>query len=139
MRKVRKGAFITKATAQLMRDFGSIQSPQNAFLLKPGALKILHVRMKQTLCQRTGAYQFLQKHPKAENVCYPTLKGDSISVALPPAHRKYLPDSSCGVVSLRGEGGRAAANLYEKEGFVKRMFMIRTRLLPASGQLDTVS
>lgn len=99
-----EGAFITKATAQLMRDFGSIQSPQNAFLLNLG-LESLHVRMAQHCKNGQAVAEFLQGHPKVAWVRYPGLEGD-------PCHElasKYLPKGGCGVVSFGVVGGRAAA------------------------------
>ena len=99
-----EGAFITKATAQLMRDFGSIQSPQNAFLLNLG-LESLHVRMKRHCENGLAVAKFLASHPKVEFVNYCDLPGDKYhSLA-----QKYLPNGSCGVVSFGIKGGRAAA------------------------------
>ena len=103
------GAFITKATAQLMRDLGSIQSPQNAFLLNLG-LESLHVRMPQHVKNGQAMAEFLQSHPKVRFVKYPGLPGD-------PWHelaQKYLPNGSCGVVSFGFTGGRAAAEEFMK-------------------------
>ena len=91
----KEGAFITKATTQLMRDFGSIQSPQNAFYLALG-LESLHVRMAQ---------QFLQANPLVEWVRYPDLPGDRYHAL----QQKYLPNGSCGVVSFGVAGGRDQA------------------------------
>ncbi|HUM82396.1 MAG TPA: O-acetylhomoserine aminocarboxypropyltransferase/cysteine synthase [Lachnospiraceae bacterium] len=119
----KEGAFITKATAQLMRDFGSIQSPQNAFLLNLG-LESLHVRMKQHCANGQALAEFLSKHPKAENVCYPTLKGDKyFDIAM-----KYLPNGSCGVVSFGVKGGRAAAEAFMKN---LKIFAIETHVADA--------
>jgi O-acetylhomoserine (thiol)-lyase len=101
------GAFITKATSQLMRDFGSIQSPQNAFYLNMG-LESLHVRMPRHCANGQAAAEFLSKHPKVASVRYPGLPGD-------PYHElaeKYLPNGSCGVVSFDVAGGRAAAEKF---------------------------
>ncbi len=70
-----EGAFITKATAQLMRDFGSIQSPQNAFLLNMG-LESLHVRMAQHVKNGQAVAEYLQAHPKVAWVRYSGLPGD---------------------------------------------------------------
>ena len=101
------GAFITKATAQLMRDFGSIQSPQNAFLLNLG-LESLHCRMK-THCENGLALaEFLSKHPKVEAVNYPSLPGDKYY----DLAKKYLPNGSCGVVSFRIKGSRQDAERF---------------------------
>lgn len=103
------GAFITKATAQLMRDLGCIQSPQNAFLLNLG-LESLHVRMPQHCKNGQAVAEFLSTHPKIRFVRYPGLPGD-------PNHElalKYLPNGSCGVVSFGFTGGRAAAEQFMK-------------------------
>ncbi len=103
----KEGAFITKATAQLMRDFGSIQSPQNAFLLHMG-LESLHVRMQRHCENGLAVAQFLQKHPKVAWVRYPGLEGDSeYELAA-----KYMPKGTCGVVSFGVEGGREAAEAF---------------------------
>ena len=101
------GAFITKCTAQLMRDFGSIQSPQHAFYLNLG-LESLHVRMKRHCENGQAVAEFLQKHPKVERVSYCGLPGD----AYHQRAEKYLPGGSCGVVSFELKGGRAAAALF---------------------------
>ena len=101
------GAFITKATSQLMRDFGSIQSPQNAFYLNMG-LESLHVRMPRHCSNGQAAAEFLSGHPKVAGVRYPGLPRD-------PYHElaeKYLPNGSCGVVSFDVVGGRAAAERF---------------------------
>jgi O-acetylhomoserine (thiol)-lyase len=101
------GAFITKATSQLMRDFGSIQSPQNAFLLNLG-LESLHVRMPRHCANGLAMAKFLADHPKVEWVRYPGLPGDaSYELA-----QKYLPNGTCGVVSFGVAGGRAAAERF---------------------------
>ena len=98
------GAYITKATAQLMRDFGSVQSPQSAFLLNLG-LESLHVRMARHCENGMAVARFLQGHKKVTWVTYPGLEGDK-SYALA---QKYLPNGSCGVVSFGVRGGREAA------------------------------
>lgn len=103
------GAFITKATAQLMRDFGCTQSPQSAYLLNLG-LESLHLRMKQHSANGLAVAKYLQNHPKIAWVHYPDLEGD-------PYHakqQKYLPNGSCGVVSFGVKGGRAAAETMMK-------------------------
>ncbi|MBO4433346.1 MAG: O-acetylhomoserine aminocarboxypropyltransferase/cysteine synthase [Clostridia bacterium] len=103
------GAFITKATAQLMRDFGSIQSPQNAFLLNLG-LESLHLRMKKHCENGLAVAKYLKNHPKIAWVTYPSLEGDKwYDLA-----QKYLPGGSCGVVSFGVKGGRAAAEKFMK-------------------------
>ena len=104
------GAFITKATAQLMRDFGSIQSPQNAFLLNLG-LESLHVRMKRHCENGQAVAEFLASNENVSWVRYCGLPGDRYySVA-----QKYLPNGSCGVVSFGVKGGRKAAEAVMKK------------------------
>lgn len=100
-------AFITKATSQLMRDFGSIQSPQNAFYLNLG-LESLHVRMSQHCRNGQAMAEFLAASPKVTTVSYPGLPGD----AYHGLAQKYLPHGSCGVVSFEVTGGRAAAERF---------------------------
>ena len=104
-----EGAFITKATAQLMRDFGSIQSPQNAFLLNLG-LESLHVRMARHCENGLAVAKFLQSNDKVDWVTYPSLEGDKCYELA----QKYLPNGSCGVVSFGLKGGRAAAETFMK-------------------------
>ena len=102
-----EGAFITKATSQLMRDFGSIQSPQNAFLLNMG-LESLHVRMAQHCKNGQSVAEFLSDHPKVAWVRYCGLPDDpNYDLA-----QKYLPNGSCGVVSFGVKGGREAAERF---------------------------
>lgn len=103
----REGAFITKATAQLMRDFGAIQSPQNAFLVNMG-LESLHLRMARHCENGLAMARFLSEHPKVAWVRHPSLEGDA-QYALA---QKYLPKGSCGVVSFAAAGGRAAAEKF---------------------------
>lgn len=103
----REGAFITKATSQLMRDFGSIQSPQNAFLLNLG-LESLHIRMARHCASGLALAQFLSTHSKVAWVRYPGLPGDA-SYGLA---QKYLPDGTCGVVSFGIAGGRTVAERF---------------------------
>ena len=103
------GAFITKCTAQLMRDFGSIQSPQNAFLLNLG-LESLHVRMPRHCENALAVAKFLKNHPKISFVTYPGLEGDKYY----DLAQKYLPNGTCGVVSFGFKGGRAAAENFMK-------------------------
>ncbi len=105
----KEGAFITKATAQLMRDFGSIQSPQNAFILNLG-LESLHVRMPRHVENGQAVAEFLEKHPKIEKVNYSGLKSDPYYEVA----QKYLPNGGCGVVSFEIKGGRAAAEKFMK-------------------------
>ena len=103
------GAFITKATAQLMRDLGCIQSPQNAFLLNLG-LESLHVRVPQHCKNGQAMAEFLSNHPAVRFVRYPGLPGDKCYNLA----QKYLPNGSCGVVSFGFTGGRAAAEQFMK-------------------------
>lgn len=103
------GAFITKCTAQLMRDFGSIQSPQNAFLLNLG-LESLHVRMARHCENAMKVAAFLNAHEKISYVNYCGLEGDKYHELA----KKYLPNGSCGVVSFGVKGGRAAAERFMK-------------------------
>lgn len=102
-----EGAYITKATAQLMRDFGSIQSPQNAYILNLG-LESLHVRVKRHCENGQAVAEFLNQHDKIEWVKYCGLKGDKDY----EMGQKYLPNGSCGVVSFGVKGGRAAAEKF---------------------------
>ena len=103
------GAYITKATAQLMRDFGAMQSPQNAFILNLG-LESLHVRMKRHCENGLAVAKFLQQHEKVTYVNYCGLEGD----AYHELAEKYLPNGSCGVVSFGVKGGRKAAENFMK-------------------------
>ena len=102
-----EGAFITKATAQLMRDLGCIQAPQNAFLINLG-LESLHLRMARHAANGRAVAEHLAAHPKVAWVRHPSLAGDS-EYALA---EKYLPEGSCGVVSFGVAGGRAAAETF---------------------------
>ena len=103
------GAFITKATAQLMRDFGSIQSPQNAFLINLG-LESLHLRMKRHCENGLAVAKALEADDRIAWVTYPGLES-SKDYALA---QKYLPNGSCGVVSFGVKGGRKAAESFMK-------------------------
>ena len=103
------GAYITKATAQLMRDFGSVQSPQSAFILNLG-LESLHVRMARHCENALAVAKALKNDSRVAYVIYPGLEGDKYySLA-----KKYMPNGTTGVVSFGLKGGRAAA-----EGFMK--------------------
>ena len=102
-----EGAYITKATAQLMRDFGSIQSPQNAFILNLG-LESLHVRVKRHCENGQAVAEYLKNNPKVEWVQYCGLEGDKYY----ELGKKYLPNGSCGVVSFGVKGGREAAERF---------------------------
>ena len=105
----REGAFITKCTAQLMRDLGCIQSPQHAFYLNLG-LESLHVRMPRHVENGQAVAEFLQQHPAVASVSYSGLKGDKYY----ELGQKYLPQGGCGVVSFELKGGRAAAETFMK-------------------------
>ncbi|MBQ3931154.1 MAG: PLP-dependent transferase, partial [Firmicutes bacterium] len=104
------GAFITKATSQLMRDFGCIQSPQHAFYLNLG-LESLHVRMPKHVENGQAVAEFLEKHPAVEAVHYPGLKSDPYYERA----QKYLGNGGCGVVSFEIKGGRKAAEAFMKK------------------------
>ena len=103
------GAFITKATAQLMRDFGCIQSPHDAFLLNLG-LESLHVRMQRHCETALKVARFLESNEHTSWIKYPDLPGsEDYELA-----KKYLPNGSCGVVSFGVKGGRKAAETFMK-------------------------
>ncbi|MBQ4145532.1 MAG: O-acetylhomoserine aminocarboxypropyltransferase/cysteine synthase [Clostridia bacterium] len=102
--KFGKAAFITKATAQVMRDLGSIQSPQNAFLLNLG-LETLALRMRQHCKNAQAVAEYLEKHPKVDWVNFCGLPGNKYY----ELGQKYLPNGSCGVISFGVKGGRDAA------------------------------
>ena len=106
----KEGAFITKCTAQLMRDFGCTQSPQSAFLLNLG-LESLHVRMPRHVENGQAVAEFLEKHPKVAFVSYPGLPSSPYYELT----RKLMPQGGCGVVSFEIKGGRAAAERFMKE------------------------
>ena len=105
------GAFITKATAQLMRDLGSIPSPMNCYMLNLG-LESLAVRMQRHCENAQKVAEFLQNSDKVAYVTYPGLKGDKYYERA----QKYMPDGTCGVISFGVKGGRASA-----EEFMKRL------------------
>ena len=104
----KEGAFITKATAQLMRDFGAIQSPMNAFYLNLG-LETLALRMERHCENAQKVAEFLEKHPKISWVNYPGLENSRYH----ELGRKYLPDGSCGVVSFGLKDGRDGAENFK--------------------------
>ncbi len=116
-------AFITKATSQLMRDFGSIQSPQNAFLLNLG-LESLHVRMKRHCENGLAVAQYLESDPRVSWVNYCSLPGNKYYGLA----QKYLPNGSCGVVTFGLKGGRAAAEKFMKS---LRLISIATHVADA--------
>ena len=106
-KKFGKLAYITKATSQLMRDFGAIQSPQNAFYLNLG-LQSLHVRMERHCKSALQVATFLKNNPDIKWISYPDLPDD-------PHHHlllKYLPGGSCGVMAFAIKGDRALANRF---------------------------
>ena len=103
------GAFITKATAQLMRDFGSTPAPQSAFLLNLG-LESLHVRMERHCANGLAVATFLKSHPNVSWVTYASLEGDKYY----DLAQKYMPKGTCGVVSFGVKGGRSAAEKFMK-------------------------
>ncbi len=108
--KFGKAAFITKATSQLMRDLGSIPSPQNAFILNLG-LESLHVRMARHVENAQAVAEFLYNHPKVAYVNYSGLPTDKYYALA----QKYLPKGGCGVVSFGLKGGREAASIFMRE------------------------
>lgn len=105
----KEGAFITKCTSQLMRDFGCVQSPQSAFILNLG-LESLHVRMPKHVENGHAVAEFLEKHEKVEFVNYSGLPSNKYYELA----KKYLPNGGCGVVSFELKGGRKAAEAFMK-------------------------
>ena len=99
-----KAAYITKATAQLMRDLGSIQSPQNAFLLNVG-LETLHLRVPRHCENAQRVAEFLENHEKVAWVNYPGLKSNKYYELA----QKYMPNGSCGVISFALKGSKEDA------------------------------
>ncbi len=104
-----EGAYITKATVQLMRDLGSIQSPQNAYLINLG-LESLELRMKRHTENAQAVAEFVRDHEKITWVRYSGLPEDKYYETA----KKYLPNGSCGVISFGVKGGRAAAEEFMK-------------------------
>ena len=102
-----KGAYITKATVQLMRDLGSVQSPNDAFLLNVG-LETLHLRMQRHCENAKAVAQYLKNHPKIEWVKCAMLSDDEQNHLA----QKYMPNGTCGVVSFGVKGGRQAATVF---------------------------
>ncbi len=119
----KEGAFITKATAQLMRDFGCTQSPINAYMINLG-LESLHVRMARHCENGQAVAEFLASHPKIAYVDYCGLPGNAYHALA----QKYLPHGSCGVVSFGVKGGREAAKAFM--GYLK-MAAIETHVADA--------
>jgi len=102
-----KGAFITKATAQIMRDLGSIQSPQNAFLLNLG-LETLELRMKRHCENAMAVAKYLEKDERITWINYPDLEGSKYYELA----KKYMPGGTCGVIAFGVKGGREAATKF---------------------------
>jgi O-acetylhomoserine (thiol)-lyase len=119
----KEGAFITKATAQLMRDFGCIQSPQHAFILNLG-LESLHVRMPRHVENGQAVAEFLENHPKVAKVNYSGLPSNKYYKLA----QKYLPNGGCGVVSFEIKGGRKEAEKFMK---ALKVFAIETHVADA--------
>ncbi len=117
------GAFITKATAQLMRDFGCSQSPQSAFILNLG-LESLHVRMARHAENGQAVAEFLSSSDKVAAVNYSGLPGDKYHALA----QKYLPNGGCGVVSFELKGGREAAGKFMK---ALKVYAIETHVADA--------
>ncbi len=117
------GAFITKATTQLMRDLGSIQAPMQAYILNLG-IESLHVRMPRHVENGQAVAEFLEKQEKVLSVNYPTLKGNKYY----ELSKKYLPNGGCGVVSCELKGGRLAAEKFMK---ALKIFSIETHVADA--------
>ena len=118
-----EGAFITKATAQLMRDFGSIQAPMNAFFLNLG-LETLDVRMRRHVANAQKVAEFLEKHPNVAWIDYPGLPGNKYY----DLAQKYMPEGTCGVTSFGVKGGRSAAEEFMKH---LKVAMIATHVADA--------
>lgn len=119
----KEGAFITKCTAQLMRDFGSIPSPMNAYMLNLG-LESLPVRMKQHCANGQAVAEFLESHKNVSWVNYPGLKSNKYHELA----KKYMPNGTCGVVSFGVKGGRKAAEKFMKH---LKLAMIATHVADA--------
>ena len=119
----KEGAFITKCTAQLMRDLGSIQSPQNAFYLNLG-LESLAVRMPRHCENALKVAKFLKDSDKVAWVTYPGLEGDKYYELA----KKYMPNGTCGVISFGVKGGRTAAEAFMKK---LKVAMIATHVADA--------
>ncbi len=117
------GAFITKATAQLMRDFGSTQSPQSAFYLNLG-LESLHVRMERHCLNAQKVAEYLEQNERIGWVNYPGLASNKYYETA----QKYMPKGTCGVVSFGVKGGRAAAEKFMK---ALRLIAIETHVADA--------
>ncbi len=119
----KEGAFITKATTQLMRDLGSVQSPVQAYILNLG-LESLHVRMPRHVENGQAVAEFLEGQSQVQSVNYPTLKSNKYY----DLAKKYLPNGGCGVVSFELKGGRPAAEKFMK---ALKVFAIETHVADA--------
>lgn len=119
----KEGAFITKATSQLMRDLGSAQSPMQAYILNLG-LESLHVRMPRHVENGQAVAEFLEGQSQVQSVNYPTLKSNRYYELA----KKYLPTGGCGVVSFELKGGRSAAEKFMK---ALKVFAIETHVADA--------
>ena len=130
-----KAAYITKATAQIMRDLGSIQSPQNAFLLNIG-LETLHLRMPRHCENALKVASFLQNREDVAWVNYPGLKGDKYY----DLAQKYMPTGTCGVISFGLKGGRKAAEVFMDKlklaAIVTHVADARTSALPPASHTN---
>lgn len=104
-----EGAYITKATAQLMRDLGSTPAPQSAFILNLG-LESLHVRMKRHFENALAVAKYLEANDKIAWVNFSGLESDKYY----DLAKKYMPNGSCGVISFGVKGGRSAAEKFMK-------------------------
>lgn len=118
-----EGAYITKATAQLMRDLGAIQAPMNAYLLNLG-IESLAVRVPRHCQNAQAVAEYLEQHDKVEWVNYPGLPGNRYYERA----KKYMPDGTCGVISFGVRGGRAAAETFMKH---LKVAMIATHVADA--------
>ncbi len=118
-----EGAFITKATAQLMRDFGCVQSPMNAYMLNLG-LESLPVRMERHCSNALKIAQFLEQSDKVSWVNHPSLPGSKYYERA----KKYMPNGTCGVISFGVKGGRKAAEKFMAE---LKLGMIATHVADA--------
>ena len=118
-----EGAFITKCTAQLMRDLGSIQAPMNAYFLNLG-IESLAVRVERHCENAQQVAEFLEGHEKVAWVNYPGLPGNKYYERA----KKYMPHGTCGVISFGIKGGRAAAEKFMKN---LKVAMIATHVADA--------
>ena len=119
----KEGAFITKATAQLMRDFGSIQAPMNAFLLNLG-IESLAVRIERHVSNGQAVAEYLENHEKVAWVNYPGLPSNKYYERA----KKYMPNGTCGVISFGLKGGRKSAEVFMKH---LKLGMIATHVADA--------